>query len=375
MRLMMLGVLRLKALVVCTIVLSLGLFNYLELTTLAQSVCTPETYGANANDWLPDDAALQQCLTAGGTVLLTASFPGYIVDGVDIDSTTGNGNDHFKGLRLSQIGTTLTTVGAPTGEGSTTFVRARILAGRHLFDQILRTTPITGVAGSFTIRYVEFHGMVDQQCNGDMELTDENNSLVDCANYPQETGDAEISSWRVRLDGCYDDGNPDNTHPGNLMLQGTNYSETTPTPFSFTSNHSVESLCGSGLGLYGHFTVEHNYVAHNGRPSDGPGVGEIYFDTRWSDGTSVLWCDHGSISHNTFVDNTDIDIAIFGSDTCTVASNTIAHLGKYGFAGLNPGNSPGGPPGTAGWHTNSLFYGNTISSTEPDKLAMGILIA
>jgi hypothetical protein len=63
----------------------------------ARAQCYPETYGANPNDNLPDDAAIQQCLWQGGTTLLDSTgFPGYIVANtlqITADGTTLRGTD------------------------------------------------------------------------------------------------------------------------------------------------------------------------------------------------------------------------------------------------------------------------------------------
>ncbi|MBY0492705.1 MAG: right-handed parallel beta-helix repeat-containing protein [Cyanobacteria bacterium] len=341
------------------------------LSMFAQSAFAQPLSCGDPTDWQPDDSALQACLdwaTANnGTISLTIAFPGYIVDGTDLNTTDQNPNDHLKGLYI-KANTTLTAAGGSEN------ARARILAGRHLFARILRTEehiPTPNVV----IRYIEFNGMVDQVC-GETDATDPNPSLSDCQNYlPQESGDLTNLAWRVRkgtvpdvIDDCSDDGA--DGHPGNLLLQGPNYIAG-GTPLIFAYNHSVEALCGSGLGLFGHFNVDNNYIARNGR--------DVYTEhdngeTPWSDGITALWCHNGFITNNLLVDNTDIGIAIFGSNTCTVAGNIIVNTGKYGFAGLNPGNSPSEPPATPGEHTNSEFRDNTIYTLVPDKLAIGLLL-
>ncbi|MCC7240575.1 MAG: hypothetical protein IT180_01510 [Acidobacteria bacterium] len=61
----------------------------------AQNHCT----GANPNDSVADDAALQACLDAGGTSLLSPGSPGYLL---------------ASGLRLAVNGTVLSSASAPT---------------------------------------------------------------------------------------------------------------------------------------------------------------------------------------------------------------------------------------------------------------------
>jgi hypothetical protein len=290
----------------------------------AEAACA----GANPNDWNDDTAALQACLNNGDTIVLDPGSPGYIVNGTDTGDPNVPGND--RGLVISQAGTTITSSQAPT--------RATIIAGRDLFAHILRATPFGGVA-NITITYISFDGMVDDVW--------------------------EDGPYRRHRAACTDPSPPERVpgveyNPGNLHLESSN--------LTFTNNESKEALCGSGLGLYGTFNVQNNYIAHNGRDKY-VGTGE---GTPWSDGMTVLYCNGGYIAHNTLVDNTDIGIALGGGPNCVVELNTIAQFGKYAWAGLNVGNFDAGPdPGN---HAGSSYRGNSIYSGVIDRLAMGILI-
>lgn len=264
------------------------------------------------SDWLSDDTALQNCLDRGGNIFLSYNQgdPGYIVN---------------RGLWLTRPGTVLTSSGAAP---------AKIIAGRDLFSHILRTPPHTKV-NNFVIQNISFDGMVD-------------------------AAGPDGRPYRLRRDDCSDNGSAENnTNPGNLVLEGSG--------FQFRNNESVGAMCGSGLGLFGDkFYVDGNYIAQNGRDklSGGRGV-------PWADGMTVLYCAGGYIAHNTFVDNTDIDLVVGGGRGCVVELNEIAHFGKFGFAGLNIGNFVDGGNGD---HSGSEYRGNKIYSRIPNRLAMGILV-
>ncbi|OGN08391.1 MAG: hypothetical protein A3C61_03660 [Candidatus Yanofskybacteria bacterium RIFCSPHIGHO2_02_FULL_39_10] len=263
----------------------------------------------NPDDLLPDDSFLQNCLNRGGEIRIKPGSPGYIVNGLN--------GDVRRGLWITKPGTILTS--------STPGTLAKIIAGEDLFGHILQTDPSIRV-DDFTIEYILFSGMVDER-NG---------------------------TYRINGNNCTGD---DDGHPGNLVLSGNN--------FNFRNNHSIQALCGSGLAVYGaNFTIENNHIAYNGRDKLS-GVAGV----PWSDGMTVLQCVNGSIINNTFVDNTDIDLALGGGSGCRVEGNTISHWGKYGFAGLHIGNFAGP---YAGNHIGSIYSGNEIFSGVPNKLAMGI---
>lgn len=260
----------------------------------------------NPNDQEPDDSTLQACLDRGGHIYLEDGNPGYIVNGLNGDVT--------RGLWLVHSGTVLTSQGS----------RARIIAGRDLYAHLLQTAPDVDV-NNFVIENISFDGMVDKM-------------MPD-------------GSYRRRRDNCNG-----NNNPGNLFLQGYG--------FHFKNNSSQHALCGTGLGLYGNFNIQSNYIAYNGRDKFSGGGG-----FPWADGMTVLYCDRGYIGHNTLVDNTDIELVIGGSRGCVIELNIIEHLGKYAFAGLNIGNF-----NRSGDHAGSEFRGNTVSSRVINRLSIGILV-
>ena len=272
----------------------------------------------NPNDNEPDDAALQACLDRGGIVVLDPGEPGYIINGLN--------GDRARGLWITQAGTTITSSAAPT--------RAKIVAGRDLFAHILRTPPNTRV-DNISIEYVTINGMID----------------------------AEGGTYRVARDQCTDPGRrrrhlvrSSDLNPGNLVLESVG--------LRFQHNETLQALCGSGLALLGQFDVQDNYIAYNGRDRLSGGLG-----TPWSDGVTVLGCNSGSyLAHNSFVDNTDIALALGGGNGCIFELNTIVQSGRYAFAGINVGNF------STGDHSGSEVRGNTVDCPVPDRLGMGILV-
>ncbi|MBI2062126.1 MAG: hypothetical protein HYT64_00300 [Candidatus Yanofskybacteria bacterium] len=197
--------------------------------------------------------------------------------------------------------------------------RARIIAGRDLKGFILKTSP--GGANNFEIQNISFDGMLDAVTSTGL--------------------------YRVPEKNC---------NAGNLALEGSN--------FRFVLNESKHALCGTGLILFGSsYDIQHNYIAFNGTDylSGGP----------WSDGITALYCDRGYIAHNTFIDNTDIDLVVGGGYGCVVELNTIAQYGKHAFSGLNIGNMASSASGD---HSGSSFRGNTIYSSSPNRMSMGISV-
>ncbi len=221
------------------------------------------------------------------------------------------------GLYIRRSGTVMTSSRPPE--------KAKIIAGRDLFGFILKTED-TGLH-DFSIQYVSFDGMVDEQ-----------------------TSDGP---YRRRFGGCNE------ASPGNVVLAGRN--------FLFSHNESKRALCGTGLGLYGeNFQIVDNLIYSNGRDKNS-GTGGL----SWSDGMTVLYCGGGYIAHNTLIDNTDIDLVLGGGRGCVVELNTITHRDKHAFAGLAIGNFSGDG---AGDHSGSEYRSNTVFSTRPNVLSVGILI-
>jgi len=215
------------------------------------------------------------------------------------------------GLVLSVNSTVITSSSAPT--------KVKIIAHADLDEFLLRTS---GSVNNFSIQYVSFDGRGDDS---------------------------------VRTEVC-DVDSPQFT-PGNVYLQGSG--------FTFAHNESVESLCGTGLGLNGSgYYVFDNYIAYNGKDT-------LSASEQWSDGITALSCDDGYIYDNVLVDNTDIDLVVAGPGGCQVTGNVIYHGGKFAWAGLNLGNftANGG-----GYHTGALFSENSIDSVVEDRLGMGLLV-
>jgi hypothetical protein len=98
--------------------------------------CNPASYGANPNDWTPDDTAMQRCLDQGGTIVLDPGQPGYVVQ---------------QGLLITRPGTVITSSQAPG-------TRARIIADNLLNNHMLKTR---GFIDNFQITHISFDGRVD----------------------------------------------------------------------------------------------------------------------------------------------------------------------------------------------------------------------
>jgi hypothetical protein len=97
-----------------------------DLTVADLATLAPSCPAADPNDQVPDDAALQACFDAGGTVVLAPGNPGYLI---------------ATGLTVSKDGTIVTSSSAPT--------RATLLAAPSLAAPILQMTGRTGVQISF----------------------------------------------------------------------------------------------------------------------------------------------------------------------------------------------------------------------------------
>jgi hypothetical protein len=148
-----------------------------------------------------------------------------------------------------------------------------------------------------------------------------------------------------------DSGNPD--HGKNLRIQGTG--------FNLFDVYSVNAYCGSGLETSGSgFEISYSQFSNNG--TEVP-------NGKWADGLTVWGC-YGSIIHdNRFQDNTDVDLIIGDSSSCSVWANTITHVARYGVAGFMVASFPGFPRS----HPNGWFSDNHVSSL-PDLLSFGIMV-
>jgi hypothetical protein len=142
---------------------------------------------------------------------------------------------------------------------------------------------------------------------------------------------------------------------GNVVLRGS---------FVVDDIETSLALCGSGMSVEGTFEIRNSWFANNGFP-------KTQYAFRWADGLTVWNCEGGSIHHNNFIDNTDIDLIVGGghAGACSVSDNTIQHNMTYGFAGLMIGRFNGGD----GDHSSMTYTRNNVSSTF-NNLGAGIMV-
>jgi len=151
-----------------------------------------------------------------------------------------------------------------------------------------------------------------------------------------------------------DDECPWNRELGNVLLTGSNW----------TVSHvvSTNAICKSGMELRGAgFEITGSTFANNGRD-----MWEA--DGRWSDGLTVWNCNGGHIHHNTFIDNTDVNLIVGGGFGCVVEDNVITNVSKHAFAGLNVGTF-----GADADHSGSIYRNNTIVSAA-NQMAFGLMV-
>jgi hypothetical protein len=145
-----------------------------------------------------------------------------------------------------------------------------------------------------------------------------------------------------------------NRELGNVVLTGRNW--------TVTHVVSMNAICKSGMELRGQgFEITGSTFANNGRD-----MWEA--DGRWSDGLTVWNCDGGHIHHNTFIDNTDVNLIVGGGLGCVVEDNVITNVSKHAFAGINVGTF--GPDAN---HSGSIYRNNTILSA-PNEMAFGLMV-
>lgn len=275
---------------------------------IAHSACP----AADPNDDRADDAALQACLDQGGTIRLSAGYPGYVI---------------ASGLKITKNGTILTSEPSrlrsrPKRQGDEDAGPLAADSARILAAPAFRGTLLAagGAVTDYRISRIIFDG-----------------------NLPNRTLRNECKEA---------------TGIGpNLSLEGRR--------FKVDRIASTRAMCGSAMVVLGKdFEISNSLIADNGRGAeDAPGV-----PTPWADGMTVLLCDNGKIHHNTLVDNTDIALVVGGGANCQVHDNVISNQRKHCFAGLNVGNF-----NRNGVHTGSRFYNNRISS-EKDMLVWGLLL-
>jgi hypothetical protein len=170
---------------------------------VASASCT----GADPNDWVPDDAALQACINAGGTLYLDPGSPGYIVN---------------SGLVLNRNNIIITSSGAPG-------TRATIMAGQDLNAYIITTN---GPVNGFEISYISFQGMVHDN-----------------------------TPWRLHRDECVADSHT----PGNIAVEGNGF-----TIAHNESMHAMCGsgmlVLGSGFQIYDNYVAYSGRDRFDGAP-------------------------------------------------------------------------------------------------------------
>jgi hypothetical protein len=85
---------------------------------------------------------------------------------------------------------------------------------------------------------------------------------------------------------------------------------------------SRNALCGTGMEIDGknQLTLSNNIFAYNG----------IHGLTGlWSDGLTVTDAVSSVITHNTLIDNTDVDFILGGCVDCTIQDNRVSHSDRY----------------------------------------------
>jgi hypothetical protein len=103
----------------------------------------------------------------------------------------------------------------------------------------------------------------------------------------------------------------DNAYGYNATLQCSNC--------RMTHSVSMYALCGTGLQVIApavNVTISHNTFAFNGLHTT---------KNMWSDGLTVHDSEKGVYEHNTFIDNTDIDLIFGGCKKCKIRYNQVHH--------------------------------------------------
>lgn len=263
----------------CRCVLLVGVFVVgFSIQSFAQSNCPT----ANPNDQLPDDGAINECLSRGSTTLVHGS-PGYILTNT---------------LHITQPGTTL------LGDAAL----ANFVASPNLIGRMLEVNSVNNV----TLQNLWFDGNKGARTS------------------------------------CSADGTG-----RNIVVIGDG--------FVIDNVGSINAVCGSAAEVQGSgIRVSNSFFASNGYPQpNGP----------LADGLTVWFCVNGSIYGNVFRDNTDVDLIIGGSSSCSAYNNEITHYNVHGVAGINIGFFYG----LNGNHAGSSFHDNTVDAGI-NLLGFGIMV-
>lgn len=304
---------------------ALGL-HFLLCTAVNLSLAAP-CPGANPNDAIPDDAALQACLTANLQLDLSPGVPGYII---------------AEGLLIVQNGTRITSIATPE--------LATLIADAALSWPMIMTN---GTISGLTLDYLIIDGNRDARAVVSANL---------CSTASGATNDNYRTS-NVMLPGFrYPDGSWNCWDPNTYFVDGV------------AIEHCVitRSPCGAGIGISGRdYVIRDNEVTSNGWDTN---VNPQALGFPYADGINAAVCFNGSILNNTLTDNTNMIIANGPGPHCTVAFNTLLQVASASQNGINlwPTNS-WGPP--VWWHPNawdfrhSVVFNNTLKVNVSDKNA------
>ncbi len=145
----------------------------------------------------------------------------------------------------------------------------------------------------------------------------------------------------------------------NMTLEGQN--------FVMTNSVIRNSPCSTGFEVARSavgFNFVNNVVANNGIHN---------INERWADGLTVHDNSDAEVSHNLFINNTDVDLIFGGCQRCAINENRIVHDTTFAgssFAALMIHAWPGG----SGDFTNSEIRGNMIDCGSKKRCGFGLYI-
>ncbi|EPX55217.1 hypothetical protein D187_009424 [Cystobacter fuscus DSM 2262] len=131
----------------------------------------------------------------------------------------------------------------------------------------------------------------------------------------------------------------------------------------FTHGVSKNALCGTALEFRGNDGTITNSVFRSNGQNSVPGM--------WADGLTIHFSDRATVTHNTFVDNSDVALILGGGQNAVVTHNRISQPGQVAFAGLMLDNF-----NTPAWgnFTGAVVSGNTIDCSAARNCHFGIEI-
>ena len=202
--------------------------------------------------------------------------------------------------------------------------------------------------------------------------------IVAAATYPQspQAGDSlPYGILRVQKT----DGSPvDRVGIKNIIIDGNRSVRQTPQCIQANTCVSSSFLINNGL-IYGNTfingvswtamemrgdknTLAYNYIGNNGTKAYRTLAAHEVLPMTWSDGFSIINVKDVTVMNNTFFDNTDVDLILWGAARARVHFNKIEHLAKNqeSFAALSMGASTAQNPDFADF-TDAIFSYNTIN--------------